>query len=66
MQKVTSLKRKAEENTEEELDSTRLCKARLDHLKSYASGTVTFVAKSKFRLAFAYYRILSPDCKDDR
>ena len=41
MQKVTSLKRKAEENTEEELDCTRLCKARLDHLKSYASGTVT-------------------------
>ena len=38
IQKVTSLKRKAEENTEEELDSTRLCKARLDHLKSYASG----------------------------
>ena len=41
MQKVTSLKRKAEENTDEELDCTRLCKARLDHLKSYASGTVT-------------------------
>ena len=38
MQKVTSLKRRAEESTLEELECTRLCKARLDHLKSYASG----------------------------
>ena len=38
VQRVSSLKRKAEESTEEELDCTRLCKARLDHLKSYASG----------------------------
>lgn len=37
-QKISSLKRKAEESTEEEIDCTRLCKARLDHLKSYASG----------------------------
>ena len=40
VQKVSSLKRRAEESTEEELDCTRLCKARLDHLKSYASGTL--------------------------
>ena len=42
MQKVSSLKRRAEESTEDELDCTRLCKARLDHLKSYASGIVSY------------------------
>ena len=39
MQKVSSLKRRATECTEDELECSRLCKARLDHLKSYASGT---------------------------
>ena len=37
-QRLVSLKRKAEESFEEELECTRLCKARLDHLKSYVSG----------------------------
>lgn len=37
-QRLLSLKRKAEESLEEELECTRLCKARLDHLKAYVSG----------------------------
>ena len=37
-QRLISLKRKAEESLEEEVECTRLCKARLDHLKSYVSG----------------------------
>ncbi len=37
-QRLLSLKRKAEESLEEELECTRLCKARIDHLKSYVSG----------------------------
>lgn len=37
-QKLVSLKRKAEESLEEEIESTRLCKVRLDHLKEYVSG----------------------------
>lgn len=36
--KLLSLKRKAEESLEEEVECTRLCKARLDHLKEYVSG----------------------------
>lgn len=36
--RLVSLKRKAEESLEEEMDNTRLCKARLDHLKAYVSG----------------------------
>ena len=37
-QRLSTLKRKAEECVEEELECTRLCKVRLDHIKSYASG----------------------------
>lgn len=37
-QRLLSLKRKAEESLEEELECTRMCKARLDHLKAYVSG----------------------------
>ena len=37
-QKLTSLKRKAEECLDEELECTRLCKTRLDYLKCYVSG----------------------------
>lgn len=36
--RLLSLKRKAEESLEEEMESTRLCKVRLDHLKEYVSG----------------------------
>ena len=36
--RLVCLKRKAEEALEEELEYTRLCKARLDHLKGYVSG----------------------------
>ena len=37
-QRLLSLKRKAEDSLEEELECTKLCKARLDHLKAYVSG----------------------------
>jgi len=37
-QRITSLKRKAEESLEEEIECTKLCKKRLDHLKTYVSG----------------------------
>lgn len=40
-QKLASLKRKAQEGIDEELECTRLCKTRLDHLKAYASGEMT-------------------------
>lgn len=40
-QRLISLKRKAEESLEEELSCTKLCKARLDHLKAYVSGKIT-------------------------
>jgi macrophage erythroblast attacher len=39
--KLLSLKRKAEESLEEEMESTRLCKVRLDHLKEYVSGEMS-------------------------
>lgn len=37
-QKITSLKRKAEESLEEEIEYAQLCKKRIDHLKLYVSG----------------------------
>ena len=37
-QRLVSLKRKAEECLDEEIQCTKLCKSRLDHLKSYVSG----------------------------
>ena len=37
-QRLTSLKRKAEESLDEELECTQLCKMRLDHLRAYVSG----------------------------
>lgn len=42
-QRLLSLKRKAEESLEEELECTRLCKNRLDHLKAYVSGKCLLV-----------------------
>ena len=37
-QRLSSLKRKADECVKEEIDCVQSCKARLDHLKAYASG----------------------------
>ena len=42
-QRLTSMKRKAEESLEEELECTQLCKMRLDHLRSYVSGKAYFI-----------------------
>ena len=44
-------KLKAAECLDEEMESTKLCKARLDHLKSYASGEQMEVQKNIWRKA---------------
>eukprot|EP00731_Ephydatia_muelleri_P020393 Em0013g120a len=49
--KLTNMKRKAAECLDEELESTRLCRVRLDHLKSYASGEQAEVQKNVWRRA---------------
>lgn len=41
----------AAECLDEELESTRLCRVRLDHLKSYASGEQAEVQKNVWRRA---------------
>ncbi|XP_064383762.1 E3 ubiquitin-protein transferase MAEA-like [Halichondria panicea] len=44
--KLVSLKRKAEEAVKEEVECVQACKTRLEHLKAYASGDQSDVAKS--------------------
>lgn len=40
-QRLTSMKRKAEDSLEEEVECTQLCRIRLNHLKSYVSGRIS-------------------------
>lgn len=50
--RLLSLKRKAEQSLEEEVECTRLCKARLDHLKEYVSGKSSKLVKGHHHNSF--------------
>lgn len=45
--RLVTLKRKAEQSFVEELECTRLCKARMDHLKAYVSGKALHIKISR-------------------
>ena len=58
-QKITSLKRKAEESLEEEIEYAQLCKKRIDHLKSYISGQILTCMFPKFgNLVHCWYYLV--------
>ncbi len=54
-QRVMTLKRKANESLDEEMEYTRLCKSRLDHLKSYVSGMVSGYMVSGYMFGKRFY-----------